>query len=78
MGSTIQPVSAEVMMAMTEKDIPQGVLAMVKQRRTELDDLDGIKTGVALISPQDPQHSLFSGLIQHFQGLAEKSELHRF
>lgn len=54
MGSTIQPVSAEVMMAMTEKDIPQGVLAMVKQRRTELDDLDGIKTGVALISPQDP------------------------
>lgn len=52
--STIQPVSAEVMMTMTEKDIPQGVLAVVKQRRTEINDLDGIRTGVALVSPQDP------------------------
>lgn len=54
MGLTIQPVSAKVMESLTEKENPQGILAVVKQRRTEINDLHGIRTCVALVSPQDP------------------------
>lgn len=53
-GLTIQPVSAKVMDSLTEKDNPQGILALVRQRKLRLSELDAIQTGVALISPQDP------------------------
>ncbi len=53
-GVTIQPVSDKVMESMTEKEHPQGILAMVKQRKTKLDDLHDIRTSVALVAPQDP------------------------
>jgi TrmH family RNA methyltransferase len=51
---TIQPVSVKVMDSLAEKDNPQGILALVKQRTTRLSDLKEIRSGVALVSPQDP------------------------
>jgi len=53
-GLTLQPVSAKVMESLAEKDNPQGLLAVVKQRTLRLPDLDAVRTGVALVSPQDP------------------------
>ena len=53
-GLVPQPVSAKAMNSMTEKDNPQGILALVKQRNIRLTDLEPIQTGVALVSPQDP------------------------
>lgn len=51
---TLQPVSAKVMKSITEKDNPQGVLALVKQRNFDLAGLEPVRSGVALVSPQDP------------------------
>lgn len=51
-GLVPQPVSAKAMNSMTEKDNPQGILALVKQRNIRL--TEPIQTGVALVSPQDP------------------------
>jgi len=53
-GVSPRPVSATVMESMAEKDNPQGILAAVKQRQTELKDLHKVRTCVALVSPQDP------------------------
>ena len=53
-GVTVQPVSAKVMNSMTEKDNPQGILALVKQRNLHLSDLGNVNSAVALVSPQDP------------------------
>ena len=53
-GLAPQPVSAKVMDALADKDNPQGVLALVKQRRLSLPDLGIVRSGVALFSPQDP------------------------
>lgn len=53
-GIEPQPVSTKVMDSLTDKDNPQGVLALVKQRERRLDDLGPIHAGVALVSPQDP------------------------
>lgn len=53
-GLAVQPVSAKVMESLTEKDNPQGILAMVKQRQIKLDDLENIRSSVALVAPQDP------------------------
>jgi TrmH family RNA methyltransferase len=50
----LQPVSAKVMESLTEKDNPQGILAVVGQRSLTLDDVHRFQCGVALISPQDP------------------------
>jgi RNA methyltransferase, TrmH family len=58
--STSQPVSAQVMESLAEKENPQGIIAIVQQRQTTLDSLamstsSAVKTrGVALVSPQDP------------------------
>ena len=49
-----QPVSVQVMESLADKDNPQGILAVVHQRKTQLDDLKGMRSGVALVSPQDP------------------------
>ena len=50
----LQPVSAQVMESLAEKDNPQGILAIVHQKRTRLDELASIRSGVAVVSPQDP------------------------
>ena len=58
--STPQPVSAQVMESLAEKENPQGLIAIVQQRQTTLDSLamftpSAAKArGVALVSPQDP------------------------
>jgi len=53
-GLTHQPVSAKVMESLAEKDNPQGILAVVKQRKLGFKDLEEIQSGIALVSPQDP------------------------
>ena len=53
-GIAPQPVSAKVMESLAEKDNPQGILAAVKQRDLTFEDLPEIRSGVALVSPQDP------------------------
>ena len=53
-GLVPQPVSAKVMGSLAEKDNPQGILAVVKQRMLCLSELKAIQSGVALVSPQDP------------------------
>ena len=53
-GLTIQPVSAKVMDSLAEKERPQGILALVRQRTTHFSDLGDIRSGIALVSPQDP------------------------
>lgn len=50
----LQPVSAQVMDSLAEKDNPQGILAIVCQKQTRLDELVSIRSGVAVVSPQDP------------------------
>jgi TrmH family RNA methyltransferase len=47
-----QPVSAMVMESLTDKDNPQGIIAVVRQR--QFSTPPNLKTGVALVSPQDP------------------------
>jgi TrmH family RNA methyltransferase len=62
LGTTSQPVSAAVMESLADKDNPQGILAVVHQRQTELRDLkhstlpgaQTIRHAAALVSPQDP------------------------
>lgn len=54
LGLTLQPVSAKVMDSLTVKDNPQGILALVRQRTLDFSDVTTIRTGVALVSPQDP------------------------
>ncbi len=49
-----QPVSAQVMESLADKDNPQGILAIVHQKKTQLGDLKPFKRAVALVSPQDP------------------------
>jgi RNA methyltransferase, TrmH family len=48
--------SAELFSTLTEKDNPQGVLAVVRQRHLDLSDisLEHFHFGAALVSPQDP------------------------
>jgi TrmH family RNA methyltransferase len=53
-GPAPQPVSNKVMESLAEKENPQGILAVVKQRNLNFDALEDIQTGVALVSPQDP------------------------
>jgi len=50
----LQPVSADVMDSLAEKENPQGILAAVHQKKSELADLRAFRSGVALVSPQDP------------------------
>jgi RNA methyltransferase, TrmH family len=49
-----QPVSAQVMESLADKDNPQGILAVVHQKLIRLDDLDSVRIGAAVVSPQDP------------------------
>lgn len=49
-----QPVTAQVMESLADKDNPQGILAVVHQKKTQLKDLKPIKRAVALVASQDP------------------------
>ena len=49
-----QPVSAQVMESVAERDNPQGIVAIVHQREERLESLKTIHTAAALVSPQDP------------------------
>ena len=50
----LQPVSVQVMESLSEKDSPQGILAIVRQRGMRLEELNNPRGLVALVSPQDP------------------------
>lgn len=62
LASESQPVSATVMESLADKDNPQGILAIVRQRQTRIDELkhsdapggQKIRRAAALVSPQDP------------------------
>lgn len=49
-----QPVTAQVMESLADKENPQGILAVVHQKKTQLKDLKPIKRAVALVASQDP------------------------
>jgi len=49
-----QPVSAQVMESLADKENPQGILAVVRQRPARFSDLKSPQKAVALVSPQDP------------------------
>jgi RNA methyltransferase, TrmH family len=49
-----QAVTPQVMESLADKENPQGILAVVKQRKTTYADLKNITRAVALVSPQDP------------------------
>ena len=50
----VQPVSAQVIESLADKDNPQGILALVHQKLTRLADLESVRIGAAVVSPQDP------------------------
>jgi TrmH family RNA methyltransferase len=51
---TPQLVTPQVMESLADKENPQGILAIVQQKRTQLKDLKPVARAVALVSPQDP------------------------
>ena len=52
--SGLQPVSTQVMDSLADKENPQGIIAMIHQKFTRLDDLNSLCVGAAVVSPQDP------------------------
>ena len=55
-GVRCAALTANLFSGIAEKENPQGILAILRQRIQRLEDLnwEQIKTGVALVSPQDP------------------------
>jgi TrmH family RNA methyltransferase len=55
-GVSLVETSAQILAQVSEKEHPQGLLAVVRQQRVRLDDLSpaNFPWGVALVSPQDP------------------------
>jgi len=49
-----QPVTAQVMESLADKENPQGILAIARQRKSQLKDIKPFTRAVALVSPQDP------------------------
>ena len=49
-----QPVTPQVMESLADKENPQGILAIVRQKKTQLKDVKPFTRAVALVSPQDP------------------------
>lgn len=49
-----QPVTAQVMETLADKENPQGIIAIVHQRKNQLKDTSPVTRAVALVSPQDP------------------------
>ncbi|NWF63365.1 MAG: RNA methyltransferase [Chloroflexi bacterium] len=54
LGLRLQPVSVPVIESIADKENPQGILAVVRQKRVTLNDLKDPARSVALVSPQDP------------------------
>ena len=62
LGPKAQPVAAQVMESLADKDNPQGILAIVRQQERRLAEFDPtsvpgaqkIRHAAALVSPQDP------------------------
>jgi TrmH family RNA methyltransferase len=54
LGTKSQPVSAQVMESLAHKENPQGILALVQQKQTQLENVHMMRCGVALVAPQDP------------------------
>ena len=54
MSPVVQPVSVTVMESLADKENPQGILAVVHQKLTRLDEIESIRIGAAVVSPQDP------------------------
>lgn len=50
----LQPVSGAVIESLADKENPQGILAVVKQKQYSFAEMKSIKSAVALVSPQDP------------------------
>jgi len=55
-GVTCYETTADILASIAEKENPQGVIAVVRQRRAKLVDLtpQNFSWGVAIVSPQDP------------------------
>ena len=51
---TPQLVTPQVMESLADKENPQGILAMVRQKKMQLKDLRACTRAVALVAPQDP------------------------
>lgn len=49
-----QPVTQQVMESLADKENPQGILAIVKQKKHLLSETLSFERAVALVSPQDP------------------------
>ena len=49
-----QPVSVSVMESLADKENPQGIIALVHSRHTQLSEIKTFSRAVALVSPQDP------------------------
>ncbi|NJN80419.1 MAG: RNA methyltransferase [Anaerolineales bacterium] len=50
----LQPVSESVMEALADKENPQGILAVAKQKTFKFENIKNTARAVALVSPQDP------------------------
>lgn len=50
----LQPVSVSVIESLADKENPQGILAVLKQKKNTFDDVRSMTRAVALVSPQDP------------------------
>ena len=53
-STNIQPVSAQLMESLSDKDNPQGILAVVHQKKMNLGQFGSIRFGAAITAPQDP------------------------
>ena len=49
-----QPVTAQVMESLADKENPQGIIALVHQKKSLLKDVKPFTRAVALVAPQDP------------------------
>lgn len=54
LGAKPQPVSVAVMESLADKENPQGILAIARQKNAGFNDLKSPRRSVALVSPQDP------------------------
>lgn len=54
LGDKPQPVSAEAIESLADKENPQGILAIVHQKQFKVSSLQSLISSVALVSPQDP------------------------
>lgn len=53
-GIELQPVTPQVIESLADKENPQGILAVVRQKHINLGELTNLKRVVAIVSTQDP------------------------